>query len=64
MAAAAGAMGAVVWAASRAVGSPSGGGAIVRMVVGVVVGIVVYGGGVLLLRVEEVHGLRERLLRR
>jgi putative peptidoglycan lipid II flippase len=63
MTAAAGVMGLVVWLASRAVGSPTGGGAIVRMVVGVLVGVIVYGGGVLLLRVEEVDALRRRLRR-
>ena len=61
---AAGVMGVVTWGASRAVGSPTGGGAVVRLVVGVLVGVVVYGAGLLLLRVEEVDWVRSRLLRR
>jgi len=51
------------YVASRAVGSPSGGGAVVRLVVGVVVGVVVYGAVALVLRVDELSGLRRRLLR-
>jgi putative peptidoglycan lipid II flippase len=54
-------MGVAAYLASRAVGSPSGGGAVVRLVVGVVVGVVVYGTCLLALRVEEVDALRNRL---
>jgi putative peptidoglycan lipid II flippase len=61
---AAGVMGLVTWAVTRSIGSPTGGGAIVRLVVGILVGVVVYGACLLLLRVEEVSALRTRLLRR
>jgi hypothetical protein len=37
---------------------------VVRLVIGVLVGVVVYGACLLLLRVEEVSALRTRLLRR
>jgi putative peptidoglycan lipid II flippase len=57
-------MAVVAYAASRAVGSPTGGAATTRLVVGVLAGIVVYVGAVLLLRVDEVRTLRARLLRR
>jgi putative peptidoglycan lipid II flippase len=60
---ASGVMGSVVWWVTRAVGSPTGSGAILRLVLGVVVGIVVYGAGVLLLRVEEIDALRRRFRR-
>jgi putative peptidoglycan lipid II flippase len=54
-------MGIAAYLASRAVGSPTGGGAVVRLVVGVVVGVVVYGACLLAFRVEEIDALRDRL---
>ena len=56
-------MGIAAYIASRAVGSPTGSGAVVRLIVGVVVGVVVYGVCLLALRVEEVDALRSRLRR-
>jgi putative peptidoglycan lipid II flippase len=56
-------MGVAAYLASRAVGSPTGSGAVVRLIVGVVVGVVVYGACLLALRVEEVDALRSRLRR-
>jgi putative peptidoglycan lipid II flippase len=56
-------MGVAAYVASRAVGSPTGGGAVVRLIVGVLVGVVVYGVCLLLLRVEEVDALRRRFSR-
>lgn len=53
-------MGVAAWGASRAVGSPTGGGATVRLVVGVAVGVLVYAGAVLVLRVEELRTLLRR----
>jgi putative peptidoglycan lipid II flippase len=57
-------MAAAVWAASRAVGSDHGRGAVGRVAVGVLVGAVVYAVAALALRVEDLRWLRERLLRR
>jgi putative peptidoglycan lipid II flippase len=54
-------MGIAAYLASRAVGSPTGGGAVVRLIVGVVVGVVVYGACLLAFRVEEIDALRDRL---
>jgi putative peptidoglycan lipid II flippase len=56
-------MGAVAWLAVHAVGAPSGSGAIVRLLAGVVAGLVVFGAAVLLLRVDEVDAVRKRLRR-
>jgi hypothetical protein len=52
-----------VWVAVHAVGSPSGTGVIVRLLVGVLVGVVVFGIGVIVLRVDEISSLRARLAR-
>jgi uncharacterized membrane protein YeaQ/YmgE (transglycosylase-associated protein family) len=53
-----------VWLASRAVGADRGSGAVTRVVVGVTVGAIVYAGAALTLRIEDLRGLRDRLLRR
>src|SRR5581483_4876183 len=45
-------MGAAVYALTRAIGSPTGGGAVARLVAGVVGGVAVYGGGLVALRVD------------
>ena len=52
-------MGAVVWLSIAAVGSDDGFGAIFKVAVGSIVGIVVYVGALNLLRAPEVHGLRQ-----
>lgn len=52
-----------VWVVTRAVGSDSGGGALARLVVGGVVGLVVYAGVLLALRAPELGWLRRRLAR-
>jgi putative peptidoglycan lipid II flippase len=57
-------MAGAVWLASRAVGSDHGTGAVTRVVVGVLVGTVVYAVSALALRVDDLRGLRDRLLRR
>ena len=57
-------MAASVRVASRAVGADSGSGAVTRVVVGVLVGTVVYAVTALALRVDDLRGLRDRLLRR
>ncbi|MEY2426150.1 MAG: putative peptidoglycan lipid flippase [Actinomycetota bacterium] len=57
-------MGVAVWAVSRVVGADHGAGAVTRVVVGVVVGAVVYAAAALALRVDDLQGLRDRLLRR
>ncbi|MEY2404757.1 MAG: putative peptidoglycan lipid flippase, partial [Acidimicrobiaceae bacterium] len=57
-------MAAAVWAASRAVGGDRGSGAVARVAVGVLVGTVVYAVAALALRVDDLRGLRDRLLRR
>jgi putative peptidoglycan lipid II flippase len=57
-------MGVVVWAAARAVGADRGSGAAIRLAVGVVVGALVYAAAALALRVEDLAGLRDRLMRR
>jgi len=56
-------MGGVAWLAVHAVGEQSGSGAIVRLLAGVVAGVVVFAAAVLLLRVDEVKGLRDRVRR-
>lgn len=56
-------MAAAVWL-SRAVGSDHGAGAVTRVVVGILVGTVVYAMAALALRVDDLRGLRDRLLRR
>ena len=56
-------MGGVAWLVVHAVGEPTGSGAIVRLLAGVVAGLLVFGAAVLLLRVEEVDSLRKRLQR-
>jgi putative peptidoglycan lipid II flippase len=53
-----------VWLASRAVGADRGSGAVTRVVVGVTVGAIVYAAAALLLRIDDLRGLRDRLLRR
>ncbi|HEY2812899.1 MAG TPA: murein biosynthesis integral membrane protein MurJ [Acidimicrobiales bacterium] len=57
-------MGVVTYVVTRAIGSPESGGAVVRLAIGVLVGVLVYGAGLLVLRVDEVSALRSRLLRR
>lgn len=49
----------VVWLSLKAVGSDDGIGAIFKVAVGSVVGVVVYVGSLTLLRAPEVHGLRQ-----
>ena len=61
MAVAAGVMAAAVWLTTQVVGDDSGTGAVVQTVVGVLVGLVVYGVALIALRVPEVVELRERL---
>jgi hypothetical protein len=56
-------MGGVAWLVVHAVGDATGSGAIVRLLAGVLAGVVVYGAAVLFLRVEEVDSLRRRLRR-
>jgi putative peptidoglycan lipid II flippase len=58
---AAGVMAGAVWLTTRVVGDDSGSGALLQTVAGVLVGVVVYGGALLALRVPEVVELRERL---
>jgi putative peptidoglycan lipid II flippase len=57
-------MAGAVWLASRAVGADHGRGAVTRVAVGVLVGAVVYAAAALALRVDDLRGLRDRLLRR
>ena len=57
-------MAVAVWLASRAVGADHGSGAVTRVAVGVLVGAVVYAAAALALRVDDLGGLRDRLLRR
>ena len=52
-------MAVIVWLSLSAVGSDDGVGAIVKVAVGSVVGVVVYVGSLTLLRAPEVHGLRQ-----
>ncbi len=54
-------MGALVWGLASLVGSDHGTGALSRSLVGVVIGVAAYVGGLLLLRVPEVVALRARL---
>jgi putative peptidoglycan lipid II flippase len=61
MAAAAAVMAAAVWATTQVVGDDSGSGALVRTVVGVVVGIAVYAAALFALRVPEAVELLDRL---
>jgi putative peptidoglycan lipid II flippase len=61
MAAAAGVMAVAVWATSQAVGANSGSGAVIRTMVGVVVGVIVYAVALYALRVPEMMDLLERL---
>ena len=61
MAAAAGVMAVAVWATSQAVGANSGSGAVIRTMVGVVVGVIVYAVALYGLRVPEMMDLLERL---
>ncbi|MFM7870860.1 MAG: murein biosynthesis integral membrane protein MurJ, partial [Actinomycetota bacterium] len=56
-------MAVVVWLSIAAVGSDDGIGAIAKVALGSVVGIVVYVGSLTLLRAPEVHGLRQRFSR-
>jgi putative peptidoglycan lipid II flippase len=53
-----------VWLVTRVVGGNEGVDAVVRLVVGAVVGVVVYLGVLLALRVPELDAVRTRLLRR
>jgi hypothetical protein len=57
-------MGVVVWAASHAVGSPTGAGATARLAVGVVAGAAAYAAIVVVLRVEEAREVVARFARR
>jgi putative peptidoglycan lipid II flippase len=57
-------MGVVVWVTSHAVGSPTGAGAAVRLVVGVVSGAATYAVLVVLLRVDEAREVVARFSRR
>ncbi len=52
-------MAVIVWLSLSAVGSDDGVGAIIKVAVGSVVGVVVYVGSLTLLRAPEVHGLRQ-----
>ena len=54
-------MGALVWGLASLVGGQHGTGALTRSLVGVVIGVAAYVGGLLLLRVPEVVALRTRL---
>ena len=56
-------MGGLTWIVVHAVGDPTGSGALVRLAAGVVTGVVVFAVAVLVLRVEEVEALRNRLRR-
>ena len=58
------AMGVVVWAASHAVGSPTGAGATARLAAGVVTGAAAYAAIVVVLRVEEAREVVARFARR
>jgi len=49
-----------VWAATQLVGSNAGGGAAVRVLVGLIVGVVVFIGVLLVLQSPEIHELRTR----
>jgi hypothetical protein len=57
MAAATAVMGVAVWFAAHAVGSATGAGALLRLVVGTAVGVAVYGAAVVVLRVDELVAL-------
>jgi len=52
-------MATIVWLSLRAIGSNDGLGAILKIAVGSIVGVVVYVGSLTLLRAPEVHGLRQ-----
>ncbi len=62
--AAAALMAGAVWAVTQVVGGPTGVAAAVRVASGVLVGLGVYGGVIVLFRVNEVTDLIDRLLRR
>jgi putative peptidoglycan lipid II flippase len=57
-------MGLAVWAVTRTVGGSSGAATLVEVVAGIVVGVAVYAGTLVVLRADEVAGLRSRLVRR
>ncbi|MGH9117538.1 MAG: murein biosynthesis integral membrane protein MurJ [Acidimicrobiales bacterium] len=57
-------MGVAVWVVTRTVGGPTGGEAVLQVTVAVVVGVAVYAAALLLLRADEIGGLRSRLRRR
>jgi len=61
---AAGCMGVAVWAVASVVGTPSGTGALVRCLAGVLAGAIVYFGVLVALRSDDVEGLTRRLRRR
>ena len=63
IAAAATVMGVAVWLASQAVGSDAGSGAVERLATGVVVGVAVFGAGLVVLRVDDVRQITARLRR-
>ena len=63
MTAAAAVMGVAVFVLTRPIGSDSGGGAIARLVIGVVIGVAVFGAGLLALRVDDVRQITARLHR-
>jgi putative peptidoglycan lipid II flippase len=54
-------MGTAVWGVTRAIDGSSGGATVLEVVAGVVVGVVVYGAMLVLLRSDEIAGLRSRL---
>jgi putative peptidoglycan lipid II flippase len=54
----------IVWIVTQAIGAPDGWGAVVRVVVGTIVGTAVYVGLLTAFRVPELDQLRSRLLRR
>jgi hypothetical protein len=56
--AAAAIMGAVLWLALKPVGDNDGFGAVLKIVVGIFIGTLVYLGALTLLRVPEVNGIR------
>jgi hypothetical protein len=58
MLAAAAVMGAVLWLALKPVGDNDGFGAVLKISVGIVIGLLVYLGALTLFRVPEVNGIR------
>jgi len=54
-------MGESVWFITRSIGANSGGGALVRLVVGSLVGVIVYGGLLAAMGATELDALKRRL---